>query len=444
MVAAMAKPFRGLLAAALTALALSGCGTWFGKKEDPPLPGQRLSVMAHSRQLGPDPAVQNQPILLPRPVTNSEWPQAGGYANHAMHHLHIGDSPRLLWRADIGAATSAAQPLLPSPIVVGDHVFAMDAEQNVVAFAAGSGDRIWQTEIAPEEEEDLIPGGIAYEAGTIFVSTGFAEVLALDAATGAERWRRRVEAPVHAPPTVRDGQVYAITITNVLYALNAADGSEAWTFRAIGEGATLIGGASPAVDSGIVVAPFSSGEVVALTADNGQVLWTESFASGRRSDEMANLAQIRGAPVIDRGRVFVVSFAGVTAAIDLRTGRRLWDQEVGGIERPWVAGGYVYLVSKAGELVCLNRDTGQIHWITQLPAYEDEKDLEDPILWSGPVLAADRLVVTGTNDQVLTLSPYTGEFLGRLDLPARLIVAPLVANGAIYLLSDTATLYAYR
>jgi outer membrane protein assembly factor BamB len=440
----MWKQSPRLLAVALTAVLTSGCGVWFGEKDDPPLPGQRLSVMAHSRGLGPDPAIQNRPIVLPRPVTNRDWPQAGGYANHAMHHLYLGDAPGRLWQADIGQATSAAQPLLPSPIVAGDRVFAMDAEHNVVAFAAGTGDRLWRTAVAPDDEEDLIPGGIAHEAGTVFVTAGFAEVLALDAATGAELWRRRVEAPIHAPPTVRDGQVYAITITNMLYALAAADGSEVWNYRAIGEGATLIGAASPAVDAGTVVAPFSSGEVVALTADNGRVLWTDSFASTRRTDELASLAQIPGAPVIDRGRVFVVSFAGITAAIDLRSGRRLWDQEVGGWQRPWVAGDYVYLISKAGELVCLSRDTGQVYWITQLPAFEDEEDLEDPIFWAGPVLAADRLVVVGTNDQVLTLSPYTGEFLGRLDLPARLTVAPLVANGAIYLLSDKATLYAYR
>ena len=79
------------------------------------------------------------------------------------------------------------------------------------------------------------------------------------------------------------------------------------------------------------------------------------------------LADIRGRPVIDRGRVFAVSHSGRMAAIDLRTGDRVWEQEIGSSHSPWVAGDYVFVLANDNELVCLTRDEGKVRWVRQLP-----------------------------------------------------------------------------
>jgi len=67
-----------------------------------------------------------------------------------------------------------------------------------------------------------------------------------------------------------------------------------------------------------------------------------------------------------------------------------------------------------------------------------------PILWSGPVLASDRLVLTSSNGWVLTVSPYDGRMLGRLYVSGPVSLPPVVAGGTLYFLADNATLAAYR
>lgn len=434
----------GTLATLVLAVTLAGCGVWFGEVEDPPLPGERISVMIHQQDLAPDPALSAEPIVLPKPQSNPDWPQAGGYANHAMHHLWVPDVPQQAWRSEAGAAADSYQPRLPPPIAADGRIFVMDAEHRVAAFDAKSGEELWSTELAPEDEEDLITGGIAYDGGGVYATAGFAEVIALNASSGTEAWRVAVDSPIHAPPTVRDGRVFAISLSNTLYALDARTGEQLWTHASIGEIASLIGGANPAVDSDVVVAPFSSGELVAMQVENGNVLWLESLASQRRTDELSNLSQIRAAPVIDRGRVFAIGYGGVMVAVDLRSGRRIWDTNIGGLQNPWVAGNYVYVLTEGRELVCLSRDSGRIHWISQLPAYEDEEEREDPILWAGPVLVGDRLIVAGSNGDVFAVSPYDGRGLGYVELDRKVTVPPIVADGSLYFLSDDATLLAFR
>lgn len=431
-----------LVAAAL--LVLAGCGRWFGEPDAPPLPGERLSILLDRTELAVDPTLAGEPIVLPPPVNNPEWPQAAGFPSGAMHHLWIDDLPARAWRTSIGRSASRSQPRLPPPVVAGGRVFVMDADHRVGAHDAGSGARIWQTALAPRRERGHIPGGIAVDQGRVFATTGFADVVALDAESGEELWRRRLDSPMRAAPTAREGRVFVITVNNILYALAASDGSELWTYQGIAETAALVGGGSPVVDAGVVVAPFSSGEVAALRVENGLVLWTDSFGPMRRTDELGSIAHVRAAPVLDRGLVLAVSYGGVMAAIDLRTGQRIWDESIGGVERPWVAGDHVFVVSANRELVCLDRATGRVRWVTALPAYEDPERRRRPVHWTGPVLVSDRLVLAGSHGQVITASPYTGELLGRIDMPDRVTVPPVVAGGTLFFLSRNAQLVAYR
>lgn len=427
------------------ALLVGGCGTWFGDKEAPPLPGERLSVLSHAQTVEPDPELADAEILLPPPSPNPDWPQAGGYANHAMHHIAVGDTLKRIWSVDVGAGASAEQRIVASPIVADGVVYALDTDTRVSAFDAESGTRMWSVDLTPRHEDDgHISGGLAFEAGRVFVTTGFAQVVALDAKSGEEVWRRDLDGPMRVAPTVRGGRVFAITLENKLYALNAATGETLWSYAGATEIATLLGGASAAVDEGVVVAPFSSGDLVALRVESGRVLWADSLVSARRTDAVSTLSQIRGRPIIDRGRVFAISHGDTMAAIDMRTGQRIWDRPIGGLESPWVAGDYLFLLTNDWELVCLSRGNGRVFWVRPLPRYEDEEDRKDPIVWTGPLLASDRLIVAGSHGEALAVSPYNGRILGRQELPNGVSVAPVIANGTVYVLTDDADLVALR
>lgn len=432
------------LVAGLAMLAGGGCA-WFGDIEPAPLPGQRLSVLTHAQTVEPDPDLAETEILLPPPSVNPDWPQTGGYANHAMHHIAVGDTLNEAWSVDIGTGADDEERLVAPPIVADGLVYAIDARTRVSAHRADNGDEVWAVNLTPDEEDEgHISGGLAFEAGRVFVTTGFAQVVALDAKTGKEIWRRNLDGPMRAAPTVRGGRVFVITLENKLYALHAATGETLWNYAGTAEIATLLGGASVAVDDEIAVVPFSSGDLVALRVESGRMLWTDSLISVRRTDSVSTLSQIRGRPIIDRGRVFAISHGDMMAAMDLRTGQRIWDKTISGLESPWVAGDYLFVLTSDWELICLSRAAGRVFWVRPLPRYEDEEDKEDPIIWTGPILASDRLIVAGSHGEALAVSPYDGRILGRQELPDGVSVAPVVADGTVYVLTNDASLVALR
>ncbi len=432
-------------------LALAGCealtepGGLFGDKLKVPLSGERISVLRHQRSLSPDAELSGMDILLPPPSANANWPQSGGYANHAMHHIEIGENINIAWSSDIGVGANDELRLIGTPIIAAGRIYTMDASSNISAFDIKTGEQFWRTQLTPDEEDDdHMGGGIAFEDGKVFVTTGFAQVIALNASSGKVIWRTTLPGPMRSAPTVRSGRVFAMTVDSRLYALNGTTGDEIWNYIGIAEIASLLGGASPAVDNGVVVAPFPSGELVALKAENGRVLWTEALLSNRKINVVSTLAHIRGQPIIDRGQVFAISHGGMMVSIDLRSGRRIWDKEIGGLSNPWVAGDYIFLLTNDAEVVAISRESGSIYWVQTLPQYEDPKTKDNTIVWNGPILASDRLLLTSSLGQVYSISPYDGQIMGSVDMPSGISIAPVIAGRSVYFLADNASLIAYR
>jgi outer membrane protein assembly factor BamB len=433
-----------LLLAAASPL-LGGCETWFGETETP-LAGQRVSVMTHQQTLQPDKAANLDDIVLPEAVLNPEWPQAGGSAERVMGNLEFSPAPATRWQADIGTAARPDRPALPAPVVAAGRVFTLDGWHTVRAFDVNDGTRLWEADLADDaEDDDALPGGLAFDRGRVFVTTGFGTVFALNGTDGRQIWKRRIDYPIHAPAAVSGGKLYFVSVENTLHALDQANGNDAWPpFRAIAEPARILGGGTPAVAGDALVVPFSSGELVALRTDSGRVAWSDTLATARRSGELTSLGQIRGLPVIDRNRVYAISQGGLLACIDLPTGRRLWERDIGGINTPWVAGQFIYLISNDGELVALSADSGRIYWVTELPRYEDEKEREGAILWSGPVLAGDRLIVVGSAREALVISSYNGGECGEPELSAGTLTPPVVAGGKVIIVTDDGRITAYQ
>ncbi|HEY0281324.1 MAG TPA: PQQ-binding-like beta-propeller repeat protein [Rhizomicrobium sp.] len=466
------RPLRLVAAVAAAALLLSGCvvtdtvGKWFsssGTKSK--LKGQRISVMSLDESVKPDPALQDTPVILPAPYRNTEWPQPGGYAANAMYHLEASGPLRRVWKQDAGAGSNSDSRLTAAPIVAGGKVYVLDARARVYAFDANSGKPAWHVSVAPKGHTDLINvlsfglfgedtkvdpskgfgGGIAFDDGKLFATTGFGDVIALDAATGKELWRTNVGVPIFNAPTANGGRVFVSSQDNHFHAFAQNNGRELWDHQGITEAAGILQSTSAAVAGEFVIAPYTSGELYALRVQNGRPAWSDMLTRSGNVTALTELDDIAGRPVVDRDLVFAISHSGVMAAIQLGTGDRQWTRDLASIQTPWVAGDFVYVLTTQAQLLCLTRKEGRVKWLHQLPRWTDPKDTSsDPIVWSGPVLVSNRLIMVSSDGYAVSVSPYSGELLGRMEIPAGAYIAPVVADDTLYILTNDADLVALR
>lgn len=426
---------------------LAGCTSFnetldniFGEKKVP-LKGDRLSVLAAERPLNVDPGAQ-RPVTLPAPAANAAWPQAGGTPDHSPGNPALGAGLREAWRASAGTGTGYRRRIIAPPIVADGLVVACDAYGEVTAFDTGSHRRRWSFDSRrPKEGESSLGAGAAFEGGTLYVATAFAELIALDPADGKPRWRADLPAPARGAPTIAAGRAFLVTTENHLIALSTEDGRRLWTYRGQPTVTMALGLPAPAVEGDIVVAGFASGEVAAVRASDGRALWSETLAS-IRGGGLADIAAVTALPVIDQGRVFATGLGGITIALDLRTGRRLWERDVAAAETPVVAGGWLFLLSTGADLVCLGRDDGRVRWLTPLRRYRNEEKKRDPINWGAPVLAGGRLILPGSHGRLAEIDPAEGTEIGLVRISGGATLQPAVAGGTLYLLADDGTLIA--
>lgn len=424
---------------------ISGLTDWLGEAEAPPLPGERISILALEQSLEPDEGLADVTVRLPAPYQNQNWPQSGGSASNAMHHLSLDGPLREQWRILIGEGGDDEDRLMSRPIVVGGRVFVMDTESHVRAFSAATGEELWEVNLTPRREAmGVIGGGLSIQYNRLFATTSYGDVWALDPATGGMYWKKNLGVPMRAAPTAGEGFVYAVTVDSRLYALDIKTGEIEWDFEGGVETTGLLGAASPAVDNGTVVVPFPTGEVYALKADTGDQAWSDQLQRKRRFSSLTSLTDINGSPVIDRGMLFTASFSGHMVGIDMRSGERKWDQEIATLQTPWVAGDFVFVITTDGELVCLSRQNGLIRWVRSLGKYEDPEDKTGLIVWTAPVLASDRLILLNNYGIGVAVSPYDGKILGKVDVKESATLPPVVAGGMLFILTDDAELVAYR
>lgn len=448
----------GTIAALAAVAALSACSTaqrvgsavWpFGNNEpstsDIPQDG-RVSIMAFEQQLTPDPALEARRIVLPPTVSFADWSQPGGVASNAPPHSAGSAVLQQAWRVNLGEGSTRRVPLAAPPVIAGGQLFFLDANHRVHAVSARDGARQWSEALRPTRGRDAAArgGGVAVSGGRVFVTTGFGFIAALDASSGREVWRAEAGAPFHSAPTVSGGRVFAITNDSEIIAYDAGSGEVLWNHQAIAEPARILSAPSVAVDGDTVVAPFASGELVALLAPNGRRAWSDALTRSGRLTSLSAINDIAGRPVVADGFVYAASHSGVLVAIDLRSGQRVWARSFASTQTPWVAGGVLYAVNADGELAAFDRETGGVYWMRQLRRFANERDRERRISWTGPVLMGNRLILASSRGEVVAVTPENGEIVATADVGAPVFVPPIVANEQIYIVTDNARLNVLR
>jgi len=427
------------------ALALAGCSsvssvtdgvTSLFEEEEKKLPGERISVVSPDSVSALAEVKETQPVTVSDQRNNPDWTQPGGVATNAPGHLAFSGRFSERWRADVGAASSSDGQLIAKPIIAGNRVFTIDTEGVVRAFSKSSGKQIWSTPLVPENEDEEagFGGGLAFDSGKLFAATGFGTVVALNPSSGKVLWTKSFELPFRMSPTAIDGRIFVVNAESKLFCLSAEDGRELWTARGLPEAATILSNASAAVEGNTVVVPYPSGELLAFDVNTGQPKWAESLKRtrpGMASRDVGDTAR----PAISRGVVYAVSGAGRLIATDIESGSRKWSLDVSGSQTPWVAGEAVFVVDRTGKLVAVKRDSGEVAWVTDLPSAR---------YWNGPVLAGGKLWLISSKGLMVGLNARTGKVVTKRDLDTGVYIAPVVASGQMFVLTDGGRLISFN
>ena len=223
------------LICALAAISiLGGCGIFKGGGRKTPTVGERIAVLTSEASIEVDPALADVAVTIPPAAVNTDWPQAGGNAAKSLGHVALGTALSRAWSVKAGEGSWSRQRLASAPVLGGGRIYVIDVTATVRAFDANSGRQIWARQIGDPKDNRggislltgefkgnagaLFGGGVSFDNGRVYATSGLGDTEALDAATGESLWRVRPGGPLRGSPTIANDNVYVVSQDNQIFA----------------------------------------------------------------------------------------------------------------------------------------------------------------------------------------------------------------------------------
>jgi outer membrane protein assembly factor BamB len=274
------------------------------------------------------------------------------------------------------------------------------------------------------------PGGfaapVAIEAGIVYAGTTGGTLLAVDLATGRERWRYDAKEELGTRPRLAGGLVLVATLEDTLLAVDASTGAWKWHHRRERrEGFTIRGAADVAVAGGTAFAAYSDGFVAALDVATGRPRWERKVAPEGKYVDVDALA-------LGAGRLFACAFSGAVLALDPDSGKTLWQVAVPDAARLALVDGALVVVTP-GEVRAVSVDAGTTLWKTAMG---------DGAPAAAPVVAGRWLVIPSGPGGLRFLDPATGRVVRTFDGGQGIDGTFAAAGRRGYVLANGGTLFA--
>ena len=277
-------------------------------------------------------------------------------------------------------------------------------------------------------------GGTAAKSyGHLSLNDNLSQVWTAQVAGSSDR-RRLAAAPV-----IGEGKMFVADTNGVVHAFDAQTGGKLWSQAAEvgGELRSANFGGGVSYDNGRVFATNGVGEVVALDAGTGSIIWKVKPAG-----------PLRGAPTLAFGSVYVMTQDNQLIALAAADGKIVWNESgsttqtgLFGVGSPAAGQGTLIAGYASGELVAYRYENGRTLWADALARTSISTEvgaLSD--IDADPIIDAGRVYALGQGGRMAAYELVTGQRIWELNLAG--VSTPAIAGEWIFTLTDDARLLA--
>lgn len=227
-----------------------------------------------------------------------------------------------LWAVYVGNGVDEAYLNL-KPAVTERWVFAAATNGIVAKIDRETGDKVWTV-----DTDKTITGGVGTGYGLVAVGTGNGEVLVFNEEDGSLLWEKSLGGQIMAAPAIGADRVVVQTVDGRLHGLARDDGGVAWLYDTSIPILTLRGESSPVIMGGATLAGFANGKLAAMDTASGYVAWERIIGEPRGRSELERLIDLDGRFWVSGKTVYAATYQGNVAALDIPSGRLLWQRKM--------------------------------------------------------------------------------------------------------------------
>lgn len=297
------------------------------------------------------------------------------------------------------SSTNAAEALRLQLDTDNGVIFAIDPDGQVSAYKGK--EQLWKSKITKQE----LTAGVEAAEGIVVVGNRKGQLLALDQATGSQKWSAKLSGAILSPSLIQSGRVITIANDGTVFAHDAVTGQQVWAYKLPSVQFSLRGQPAPVrLDDRTILVASANAYVYALDVISGVPRFQRRVAISEGRSDIQRLIDIVGDPVVAGQYLVTTSFQGQVTVTDLATQRVVWSEDASSTNRPEVSGDKVFVSTVDGKLNAYSLSTGQLAW-------QNEELLNRQL--SNPVMLGQSLVVGDMDGVIHLLDPASGKLVGR-------------------------------
>jgi outer membrane protein assembly factor BamB len=335
-----------------------------------------------------------------------------------------------LWSHGIGNGQGKLYNRLV-PAIHDKKIVAAAANGDVEAYDRISGRSLWDADI-----DTTISAGVGIGGGLVLVASDDARVWALNEETGKLLWKRQLGSQILSAPQSNGNIVVALTFSGDVIGLDAKSGEPKWEYAGRSPVLSLRASSTPLIVEDMVLVGLGNGKVVALDIESGRALWEVRVGISQGSSEIERQVDVSGDLLVDDDIVYAVSYQGRLTAIELRSGRRLWENNASSYVGLSEGFNNIYVVGANGSITAFTKNSRGVRWEQTALARRQ---------LSGSAVLNNFVAVADFEGYLHLLSQVDGHFVARKRIDSKGVrVAPLVVDDILYVYGNSGDLEAYK
>ena len=357
-----------------------------------------------------------------------------------------------IWQIDTDQNINSENPFLSEPIIISSHLYLVNNEGVVFKISINNGKIIWKKNIFNDLDNTIIgtpsiSGNISNQGDvTIYVNSGYNEVLAINGNNGDVIWKKTHNLPFRGGITVSKDILLISDFAGNFLCINNKNGEINWNILLGSDYNSVYTNARPIVAKNKIIVPGTGGTFFVISVETGNVLWTDNLSSNKQLPKIFHAGDIVANPLFKNGVIYLVSQSGNISAFDINTSQELWNLPIGGFETPTLSGKTIFINGNMGLLTAIDINSGKVRWTKKYPSYinDDAFFAEKEIaLYKGPTLINSKILFGDHNGTIHIIDANNGSDLGNLSV-GKLAIPPIPANKKVFFLTATGKLLAYK
>ena len=317
-------------------------------------------------------------------------------------------------------------------------------EDNSLVFFTGKGEifktstdfeEYWKVNHYTKKEKKLKPILYFAQSGTdILVLDNLSKVYSIKLETGELNWTIESKVGFNSNAKIIKNSVVAVDFDNVIRAFSVKDGKELWNFDTDNPFIKSQKKLSLVTKGEVVFFINSIGDVTALNANDGSLVWQTPTQNTLIFQDAFTLEN--SDIIFANDTIYFSNNRNEFFAIDARSGVLKYKQTINSSLRPTVIEDYVFSISKEGFLFVIDDKTGNVLRIINIfKNIENKKNQIEP---TGFILAQNKVYVSLNNGKLIKLNAVSGNEEGFYKIGKSRINRPNVFDDGMFILKSNA------